>query len=420
MKTRRIAALLCSLLPILLTLTNAAVTAADPPQQLEQWLADHKLSAETLPQLQQQPFATSALSAAEATAAGETLWNARREQLRETRRAEFESRVITLDGRKMPFWYEVFGEAPADGRRLFISMHGGGGAPARVNDQQYENQKRLYAPQEGVYLVPRAPTNTWNLWHEAHVDRFFDRLITDMIVFENVNPDRVYIMGYSAGGDGVYQLAPRMADRLAAAAMMAGHPNETQPDGLRNLPFTIHMGAEDAAYRRNKIAAEWKVKLKELQQADPDGYQHEVVLHIGRGHWMKLQDRVAVPWMAGFERRRFPQRIVWQQDDVTHERFYWLQVDRAKAAGRPRIVATKTGNTVTIEQADVGELTILANDDVFDLSQPLTVRHADRELFRGTVPRTIFALAQSLLDRDDPRLVFSAGVTVTLPKPAAK
>ena len=69
----------------------------------------------------------------------------------------------------------------------------------------------LYQPAEGIYLVPRAATNTWDLWHQAHIDQFFDRLITDMIVLENVNPDQVFIMGYSAGGDGVYQLAPRMA-----------------------------------------------------------------------------------------------------------------------------------------------------------------------------------------------------------------
>ena len=40
------------------------------------------------------------------------------------------------------------------------------------------------------------------------------------IVFEDVDPNRVYLLGYSAGGDGVYQLAPRMADRFAAASMM--------------------------------------------------------------------------------------------------------------------------------------------------------------------------------------------------------
>jgi predicted peptidase len=91
-----------------------------------------------------------------------------------------------------------------------------------VNDRQYENQKRLYTLSEGIYLAPRAPTNTWNLWHEPHIDRLFTRLIEDLIVLEEVNPDRVYVLGYSAGGDGVYQIGPRMADSWAAAAMMAG------------------------------------------------------------------------------------------------------------------------------------------------------------------------------------------------------
>ena len=108
-------------------------------------------------------------------------------------------------------------------------MHGGGGAPARLNDSQWRNQINLYQPKEGVYLAPRAPTNTWNLWHQGHIDAFFQRIIENSIVFEGVDPNRVYIMGYSAGGDGVYQLAPRMSDRFAAASMMAGHPNETQP-----------------------------------------------------------------------------------------------------------------------------------------------------------------------------------------------
>jgi dienelactone hydrolase len=91
-------------------------------------------------------------------------------------------------------------------------MHGGGNAPSTVNDRQWKNQVGLYTLDEGVYLAPRAPTNTWNLWHESHIDTLFDQLIHAAVLFEGVNPNKVYIMGYSAGGDGVYQLAPRMAD----------------------------------------------------------------------------------------------------------------------------------------------------------------------------------------------------------------
>ena len=39
---------------------------------------------------------------------------------------------------------------------------------------QGRNQIRLYQPEEGIYLAPRAPGNTWNLWHTADIDALFD------------------------------------------------------------------------------------------------------------------------------------------------------------------------------------------------------------------------------------------------------
>ena len=63
----------------------------------------------------------------------------------------------------MRYLEKVFGDAPEGGRSLWISMHGGGGAPARVNDGQWKNQIKLYQPKEGIYVAPRAPTDTWNL-----------------------------------------------------------------------------------------------------------------------------------------------------------------------------------------------------------------------------------------------------------------
>ncbi len=68
---------------------------------------------------------------------------------------------------------------------------------------------------------------------------------------------RVYILGYSAGGDGVYNLATRLSDRFAtAAAMMVGHPGDAKIENLRNLPFALYMGADDTAYNRAGLAVE--------------------------------------------------------------------------------------------------------------------------------------------------------------------
>ena len=122
--------------------------------------------------------------------------------------------------------------------------------PVEVVDGGY--RKRSGQAEEN--WVWSAPTDTWDLWHRSGIDVFYDRLIEDMSVFEDVDPDRVYLLGYSAGGDGVYEVAPRMADRFAAAAMMAGHLNETFPLGLRNLPFAIQVGAKDGGYNRNAVA----------------------------------------------------------------------------------------------------------------------------------------------------------------------
>ena len=320
------------------------------------------------------------LSKQEASQFVTDLWKRYVETEKKKRIKENESREIKIGDRTMPFWYKVYGDKPATGRRLFISMHGGGNGPARMNDGQYENQKKLYQPKEGVYFVPRAPTNTWNLWHEAHIDDFFQRVIENMVLLEDVDPNRVYLMGYSAGGDGVFQLAPRMADRLAAASMMAGHPNETTPEGLRNLPFTLHMGARDRSYQRNEKAAEWKTRLAELHQQDPQGYTHEVTIHEGMGHWMKRKDAVAVPWMSKFSRKTTPDTIVWKQDDRTHNRFYWLAVAEKHRKASAIVRVKHEGQEFEIEQSDVPELLIRVNDDMIDFNQKVRVT------YQGKIP----------------------------------
>ncbi|MFM8218797.1 MAG: polyhydroxyalkanoate depolymerase, partial [Planctomycetaceae bacterium] len=116
--------------------------------------------------LEKAEFARVPLTKADAEVARAALWKHRAARLRVERQAEHEARELREGDLKMPFFYSVAGEKPKGGRSLWISLHGGGGAPPRVNDQQWENQKRLYKVEEGVYLAPRAPTNTWNLWHE--------------------------------------------------------------------------------------------------------------------------------------------------------------------------------------------------------------------------------------------------------------
>lgn len=325
-----------------------------------------------------------------------------RARLASERRDEFEKYAVTQDGKTLRWLDRVFGDAPETGHSLWISLHGGGGAPAEVNDQQWQNQIKLYQPAEGIYVAPRGPTDSWNLWHEGHIDPLFQRLIEDYVVLRGVDPNRVYLLGYSAGGDGVWQLAPRMADRFAAAAMMAGHPNEASLLGLRNLPFAIFMGGNDAAYNRNRIATERTAELNRLEKADPGGYVHMSRIYEGLGHWMNRKDAEALPWMAQYRRQAWPRKIVWQQDDVVHRRFYWLQVAPASPLkDRARIVATVDDRTIRLDGDVPRGMSLRLSDALLDLDSPLKVVVNGTEVFSGRVHRQAEVILKSLSERAD-------------------
>lgn len=370
------------------------------------------------------------MSANAATAAAEAAWAEYAERFAAETAAELEAGEIEAAGATLRFHALSFedgeGEACAapcaspDGRPrpLFISLHGGGGTTSEINDDQWANQLELghsYAPTEGIYIAPRAPTDQWDCWHGPAVDPLLTRLINALVAAGTVDPDRVYLMGYSAGGDGVYQLGPRMADRFAAAAMMAGHPNGVSMEGLRNLPFTIHMGAEDTAYDRAAEAARYGRKLASLKAGDPEGYTHEVRIHDGKGHWMNLADRVAVPWMEGFVRDAWPARVVWRLGPSFPGSFYWLALPEGGEDG-DRYAASVDEQTITLEGPSGRTVELRLSDVLVDLDEPVSIVSADGEtLFEGFVERSAESIARSIEERGDPSAIFEASVTVTLP-----
>lgn len=369
----------------------------------------------TLEGVVREPWAEVPLTRSDAVLARDLLWGAYRAAEREAREAEIEARELRDGDLVMPFFLKIFGEKPERGHSLWISLHGGGGAPARVNDQQWENQKKLYAVDEGIYVAPRAPTNTWNLWHEAHIDRLFHRLIEDLVITGEVDPNRVYVLGYSAGGDGVYQLAPRMADHWAAAAMMAGHPNGVSLEPVRNVPFALQVGALDTAYDRAKIGGDYGRALEAFHAADPSGYETFVKIHEGKGHWMDRDDAAALPWMAKHLRNPVPDRVVWQPTGASRGSSSWLALP-ADAPRRGGIIDARIdGQRIDVTRAEgIEALLVRLDDRMVDCDRPVTIRSGDRVLYEGPVTRSIKTLAGTLADRGDPELVFPCEIAVTI------
>jgi predicted peptidase len=324
----------------------------------------------------------------------------------------YKNRILTDDPYFMILHWSILGEKPADGYALYISLHGGGGAPSKINDMAWMGHQGLYRPYNAVYLCPRGITDTWDMHFRPEDDAFYKQIVMMMVAFCDVNPDKVYIMGYSAGGDGVWRMAPRMADHWAAASMMAGHPGEVSLVNLRNTPFMIWCGELDAAYDRNIRCRERIAEMDSLQHADPEGYIHEGHILKGKGHDMNREDTVAVSWMAKYRRDPYPKRIVWRQEEVTRPHFYWLTVPAGELAPGKEVRADIKDNTIALTRCDYSQLTLSLNDTMLNLDEPVTVTFQGKTLFRGKVERRLSTMRSTLYERNDPSYMFPAQVTV--------
>ena len=328
------------------------------------------------------------------------------------RDSEMKARLIKINNREIKFDIKFFGKKSEQGWSLFFSLHGGGGEPKSENDRLWIRHKTLYELENGILFTPRSPTNTWNMWHQSHVDTFFNRIIQNMIAFHDVDPNKIYLMGRSAGGDGAYQLAPRMADRFAAAAMSAGHPNEASPLGLRNLPFTIHVGEHDNLYNRNKIAIDWGDQLKVLHKNDPKGYVHFVKIYKGKPHWMDNLEASALIWMSDFIRNPYPGKIIWRQDDVLHKRFYWLK--NINPSVGDLIEAEISGQVININSSTVSSIIIQLNDNLIDMDKKVVVKYRGKNLYNGYVSRNENIIKDSILEYGDPQSIYYGQIFISL------
>lgn len=198
--------------------------------------------------------------------------------------------ILSHGDKQLRYFKETFGEPDESGRYpLYITLHGGGGGTEELNNDQWVNMFYYYrdSVKNGIYIAVRGVSDTWDLHFREETYPLLDALITNMIVTEHADPNRVYLLGFSAGGDGVYQLSPRMADRFAAVNMSSGHPNGVSLLNLANCPICLQTGIRDyydEDAKRSLRCAEFEKTLNDYQNEYGFGYEHQVWIHVPEGH----------------------------------------------------------------------------------------------------------------------------------------
>ncbi len=218
------------------------------------------------------------------------LWNSIKNELKndKTRQEEMRSKTIKCrNNQTLRFYDTEIGKPDSSGYSLFICLHGGGQGAESMNDSQWRNiipfEKNGFRSGT-IAVAPRGITNTWNLHFVDESYPAITRLVENYIIFKNVNPNKVYLMGFSAGGDGTYALSERIPYLFAACSPQAGHPNGVSTINLCNLPTYLAAGEKDTAFKRNEICVEYYRKIIAQNGKYYGNYIAKVEVVYGSGH----------------------------------------------------------------------------------------------------------------------------------------
>ena len=337
----------------------------------------------------------------------------------ETRKAEVDERVMYYGDVKMKYGLQIKGEPDENGYPLYIALHGGGSSDTPdINNSQWSHMAIYYASsvKNGIYVNPRGVRDTWDTHANPESYPLYDRLIENMIAFYDVDPNRVYLVGFSAGGDGVYMITPKMTDRFAAANMSAGHPNGINLANLYNMPIQLQVGMLDTAYDRHKVTAEYDAVLDKLAETYGGGYEHNVNVHVNYAHnfydnaagdqevladtaaWLEngdttsvTRDTNAIRYLKEYTREALPERIVWDLSNRASmrdvESFYWLSASKEVTEGVVIASFDRETNTITIEEDTTnGPISILISNDMLDVFSTIWVNAPDISYEINLVP----------------------------------
>ena len=188
---------------------------------------------------------------------------------------------------------------------LLINLHGGGPRWFNMSFQQQlviaqqMGMKRGFdlAELAGKRLIVLDP-NTMERWDANSLDTMLDYVLE---TYPEIDKDRVYVMGYSAGGGATWRWINQSPDRFAAAAPCGFTGGSAQDDAkkLTKLPIWAMAGGDDGknpAGIRNMVERLKSVGNGNVKHTEFEGADHRAG---GKAVFGTVE---LVDWMLGFER----------------------------------------------------------------------------------------------------------------------
>lgn len=343
----------------------------------------------------------------------------------------------------MPYYWGYKGRQPKDGLPFFLYIHGSG-----PKAQEWETGHKLallFEDAPSLYFIPQIPNEgPWFRWWQKGKQYIWERLLRNLLLREDINPNRLYLFGISEGGYGSQRLASFYADYWAAAGPMAGgEPLKNAPaENLSNTAFSLRTGADDTGFYRNILTKYTQESLDSLHKTDPELFCHHVELIPHRQH--HIDYRPTTPWLSKFTRNPWPHKFIWEDfemDGLHRKGFYNLYIqERAYDSLRTRYDVEIADNKVnvrvqnveytTIEkdsvfgiemkferkytEAQQGQFIIFLNEHLVDFNRPVKVKVNGKVIYNDFLKMDLQNMLLSTSLFYDPERIFPASVKVIL------
>ena len=332
-------------------------------------------------------------------------------------------------------WAYVSGGRGKD-HGLVVGLHGGGKGAGSADEPRGTWQLKGCM---GIY--PQGLVLEGDNWNTVQGEKQILSLIEIAKAQYDIDPDRVYVMGFSMGGTGSWHMAGRYPDLFAGAAPCHGvimaSPKSQLADpaevrqlqygllpNVRNLAMYYFTGTEDKNCMPGTYIFAWE-RIKELREDDPTGYgKLKFEVHPGIAHaFPPGEPAKCLAWLGEQKRETFPEKLVWsyalrpfpvrkefdRTDRIVKRWFYWIHHE--KPTDRMEIVARRKGNEFDVEFLGETEgLWLMLNPEMIDVQQDVVVRLEGVEVFRGKPKPSLRTIVESLDAKLDKRMFFDRAV----------
>ena len=313
---------------------------------------------------------------------------------------------------------------------LVVCLHGFG-----FTGEAYLERWRTRLGEDYLLACPTYPSGAW-------FTRRAEELVLETIRQArhryHVDPDRVFLTGMSNGGIGAWLIGMHHAPLFAGLAPMASGLDDVLMPFLANLrrtPVYIIHGAKDQVMPVD-------LSRSIARELDVLGYpyvyrEHQREHPMAGGHYFpreELPDLVA--WFNRQRREPLPTSLTLVRDGSHFQAFNWVRLDstdpiatfsedlvdrrdeRIKRRVYARLDASIAGNNrIEVKADQVQRYSLFLNEQLIDVSKPLTVVTNGRLSFEGTVTPSVETLLRQARLRQDPARLFSIHLTIAVAKP---